>query len=160
MQSVRVSDESCARIKAAGEQYDIALSVHAPYYINLNATEEMWQAGRERLLAAARCGYKAGATDIIFHPGSYMKGEPRAACKIALERLSEVADTLKTGEVQGDPAAGDDGQERDARHAGRDDRVEPRDRKRAALRGLCAFARARRRRLIQHLSTNSPRRCV
>ncbi len=95
VQSVRVSDESCARIKAAGERYDVALSVHAPYYINLNATDEMWQAGRERLLAAARSGYKAGATDIIFHPGSYMKREPQVACKIAIERLSEVADTLK-----------------------------------------------------------------
>ena len=28
VQSVRVSDESCAKIKAAGEQYDVALSVH------------------------------------------------------------------------------------------------------------------------------------
>ena len=63
MQSVRVSDEACARIRAAAEQYDVALSVHAPYYINnLNATPEMWAAGRERLLAAARAGTKAGAT--------------------------------------------------------------------------------------------------
>jgi len=95
VQSVRVSDEACARIKAAGEQYDVAISVHAPYYINLNATEEMWAAGRERLLAAARAGAKAGATDIIFHPGSYMKAEPKAAYKVSVGRLSEVADTLK-----------------------------------------------------------------
>lgn len=96
VQSVRVSDEACAKIKAASEQFDVALSVHAPYYINLNAvTEEMWLAGRERLLAAARAGYKAGATDIIFHPGSYMKAEPKVAVKISTERLSEVSDTLK-----------------------------------------------------------------
>ena len=95
VQSVRVSDEACARIKAAGEQYDIALSVHAPYYINLNATDEMWAAGRERLLAAARCGCKAGATDIIFHPGSYMKADPKLAYTASRDRLAEVADTLK-----------------------------------------------------------------
>ncbi len=95
VQSVRVSDEACARIKVAGKQFDVALSVHAPYYINLNATEEMWAAGRERLLAAARAGFKSGATDIIFHPGSYMKGDPQAAYKIGTTRLSEVADTLK-----------------------------------------------------------------
>lgn len=96
VQSVRVSDDGCAKIKAAGEQYDVAISVHAPYYINLNAaTTEMWDAGRERLLTAARCGCKAGATDIIFHPGSYMKNEPRAAYKTGLDRLSEVSDTLK-----------------------------------------------------------------
>ncbi len=100
VQSVRVSDDSCAKIKEAGAQFDIALSVHAPYYINLNAdTEEMWLAGRERLLAAARAGYKAGATDIIFHPGSYMKRPPAEACAIAVQRLSEVAETLKKEKV-------------------------------------------------------------
>lgn len=100
VQSVRVSDDSCAKIKEAGAQFDIAISVHAPYYINLNAdTEEMWLAGRERLLAAARAGYKAGATDIIFHPGSYMKRPPAEACAIAVRRLSEVAETLKKEKV-------------------------------------------------------------
>jgi deoxyribonuclease-4 len=96
VQSVRVGDETCAAIKAAGEEYNVALSVHAPYYINLNAdTEEMWQAGRERLLAAARAGSKAGATDIIFHPGSYMKRQPAEAFAIATVRLREVALTVK-----------------------------------------------------------------
>lgn len=95
VQSVRVSDEACAKIRAAAEACDVAISVHAPYYINLNATSEMWAAGRERLLAAARAGAKAGATDIVFHPGTYAKSEPHVAYKMALERLSEVSDTLR-----------------------------------------------------------------
>lgn len=100
VQSVRVSDEACARIKAAAVEQNVAISVHAPYYINLNAdTEEMWLAGRERLLAAARAGYKAGATDIIFHPGSYMKRQPAEACAIAIERLREVAGTVRKENV-------------------------------------------------------------
>ncbi|MGQ9813602.1 MAG: TIM barrel protein [Candidatus Roseilinea sp.] len=100
VQSVVASDEACARIKAAAEQHDVAISVHAPYYINLNAdTEEAWLAGRERLLAAARAGYKAGATDIVFHPGSYMKRDPQVANKIALARLSEVAETLRKEKI-------------------------------------------------------------
>ena len=100
VQSVVAGDESCAKIKAAAEKHDVAISVHAPYYINLNAdTEEMWLAGRDRLLAAARTGYKAGATDIIFHPGSYMKRDPKAVNEIAVRRLSEVADTLRKEKV-------------------------------------------------------------
>ncbi len=100
VQSVVAGDEACARIRVAAEQHDVAISVHAPYYINLNAaTEAMWLAGRERLLAAARAGYKAGATDIIFHPGSYMKCDPQAANAVALARLSEVADTLRREKV-------------------------------------------------------------
>ncbi len=99
VQSVRVSDEACARIREAAERYDVAISVHAPYYINLNATPEMWAAGRERLLAAARAGAKAGATDIIFHPGSYMKDSPANAYRTSLDRLSEVAETLRKEQV-------------------------------------------------------------
>src|SRR5512139_1817105 len=96
VQSVRVSDETCAVIKSTAVEAKLALSVHAPYYINLNAqTKDMWQAGRDRLLAAARAGYKAGATDIIFHPGSYMQAEPTAVDQIAVQRLTEVAAQLK-----------------------------------------------------------------
>jgi deoxyribonuclease-4 len=101
VQSVRVSDETCAVIKSTAQQANLALSVHAPYYINLNAqTKDMWAAGRDRLLAAARAGYKAGATDIIFHPGSYMKDEPAAANKIAVQRLAEVAAQLQAEGVK------------------------------------------------------------
>ncbi len=96
VQSVRVSDETCAAIKATAAEHQFALSVHAPYYINLNAqTKDLWQGSRERLLAAARAGYKAGATDIIFHPGSYMKDEPAAAYKIGGQRLADVVAQLK-----------------------------------------------------------------
>src|SRR5512136_641961 len=101
VQSVRVSDETCAVIKSTAVEADLALSVHAPYYINLNAqTKDMWQAGRDRLLAAARAGYKAGATDIIFHPGSYMKGEPAVVNQIAVQRLAEVAAQLQAEGVK------------------------------------------------------------
>ena len=96
VQSVRVSAETCAVIKATAQQAKLALSVHAPYYINLNAqTQELWAAGRDRLVAAARAGYKAGATDIIFHPGSYMSNTPAEAFKIATARLAEVVAQLQ-----------------------------------------------------------------
>ena len=96
VQSVRVSDETCAVIKATAQEAALSLSVHAPYYINLNAqTKDMWAAGRDRLLAAARAGYKAGATDIIFHPGSYMINSPAQAFKTASARLAEVAAQLQ-----------------------------------------------------------------
>ena len=93
--TTNIGDEVCARIRAAAEIYQVALSVHASYFFNLNATsDEMWQAGRERLLQAARLGYKAGATDIIFHPGSYMKQEPKAVFGVARDRLAGIADQL------------------------------------------------------------------
>ena len=37
VQSVRVTDESCKEMKQAAADHSISLSVHAPYYINLNS---------------------------------------------------------------------------------------------------------------------------
>jgi len=39
---VRVGDATCAASKQAGETAGVALSVHAPYYINLNGEDEKW----------------------------------------------------------------------------------------------------------------------
>jgi deoxyribonuclease-4 len=101
VQSVRVSDETCATIKQTSEAAGLPLSVHAPYYINLNAqTKDLLKAGLDRLRAAARAGYKAGATDIIFHPGSYMNEAPAKVYPVARKRLAEVADQLKSEGVQ------------------------------------------------------------
>ena len=70
MQSVRVTEATCAAIKAQAVEQGVSLSVHAPYFINLNADAEEWPKSRKRLMDAAHYGNLAGATDIIFHPGS------------------------------------------------------------------------------------------
>jgi deoxyribonuclease-4 len=87
VQSVRVSEATCALIKAAGEENSVALSVHAPYFINLNAEKDEWPKSRKRLMDAAHYGYLAGATDIVFHPGSYFGNDPAEVLKTALPRL-------------------------------------------------------------------------
>ncbi|MCQ3935531.1 MAG: hypothetical protein DPW18_00655 [Chloroflexi bacterium] len=87
VQSVRVTEATCAAIKAAGQQEAVALSVHAPYFINLNAAGEEWPKSRKRLMDAAHYGYLAGATDIIFHPGSYFGSDPAEVLKAAIPRL-------------------------------------------------------------------------
>jgi deoxyribonuclease-4 len=96
VQSVRVSDETCAEIKAAAKKYNVTLSIHAPYYINLNSqTAELMAKSDERLLAAARKGYLAGATDIIFHPGSYHTQPPEQVYERAKQKLLEITGILK-----------------------------------------------------------------
>jgi len=87
VQAVRVTDATCAAIKMTGEAQGVALSVHAPYYINLNADKEEWPKSRKRLMDAAHYGNLAGATDIIFHPGSYFANDPLEVLKVALPRL-------------------------------------------------------------------------
>lgn len=96
VQSVRVTDATCAVIRQAALDNDVAISVHAPYYINLNAqTAELLEAARARLLAAARYGAKAGATDIIFHPASYHGQPPGEVYERVRAQLVELTQMLR-----------------------------------------------------------------
>lgn len=96
VQAVRVSEETCAAIKAVAAEQDVAISVHAPYFINLNADETEWPKSRQRLMDAAHYGYLAGATDIVFHPGSYF-GRPAAeVLPMVIRRLRECVGELRS----------------------------------------------------------------
>src|SRR5512138_3179029 len=95
VQSVRVTEATCAAIKQCGTDQTVALSVHAPYFINLNASAEEWPKSRKRLMDAAHYGNLAGATDIIFHPGSYFANDPVDVLKVALPRLQGCVDELR-----------------------------------------------------------------
>jgi deoxyribonuclease-4 len=95
VQSVRVSAETCALIKAAAKEKDVAVSVHAPYFINLNADKEEWPKSRQRLMDAAHYGNLAGATDIIFHPGSYFERPADEVLEVAIPRLQGCVDELR-----------------------------------------------------------------
>jgi deoxyribonuclease IV len=95
VQSVRVSEETCALIKKESQVNKVSLSVHAPYFINLNASDEEWPKSRQRLMDAAHYGYLAGATDIIFHPGSYFERPSVEVLKVAIPRLQGCVSELR-----------------------------------------------------------------
>lgn len=94
VQSVRVTETTCATIKSTAENFKVKISVHAPYYINLNANDEEWPKSRKRLMDAAHFGNLAGATDIIFHPGSYFGEEPAKVLPCVINRLKGCVDEL------------------------------------------------------------------
>lgn len=95
VRAVRVTPETCAAIQREAAAQDVAISVHAPYFINLNADDEEWPKSRQRLMNAAIYGSLAGATDIIFHPGSYFGAPPEAVLPLAIERLQGCQDELR-----------------------------------------------------------------
>lgn len=95
-QSVRVTDETCAVIAATAAEHHITLSVHAPYFINLNSqTDDLMEKSDARLLLAARKGWLAGAKDIVFHPGSYHGQEPALVLDRARTKLTELTHILR-----------------------------------------------------------------
>jgi len=95
VRAVRVTEETCAAIKSTASQQDVLISIHAPYFINLNASEEEWINSRKRLMDSAIYGNLAGATDIIFHPGSYFEKPPSEVVPIAIKRLEGCLEELR-----------------------------------------------------------------
>lgn len=95
VQSVRVSDQTCEEIRKTAQAHGVSLSVHAPYYINLNSqTADLMRKSDERLLQAARKGFLSGARDIVFHPGSYHEQPPETVYERVKEKLLEIRGIL------------------------------------------------------------------
>ncbi len=94
--AVRVTEKTCAEIQKTGQEQGVLVSVHAPYFINLNANDEEWPRSRKRLMDAAHYGALAGATDIVFHPGSYFNLPPQEALAKAIPRLQGCVEELRS----------------------------------------------------------------
>ncbi|MGB7539560.1 MAG: TIM barrel protein [Anaerolineales bacterium] len=95
VRSVRISPASCEAIRAQAQSSGVALSVHAPYFINLNADSTEWPKSRKRIMDAAHFGNLAGATDIVIHPGSYFGRPPSEVLKTAVPRLEGCVKELR-----------------------------------------------------------------
>ncbi len=69
---VSMGEKTAQKVRGAAQEQKVRLSVHAPYYINLNSAEaDKVEASRERILKAARVGWLCGAQSIVFHPAFY-----------------------------------------------------------------------------------------
>ncbi|AFV24201.1 Endonuclease IV [Methanolobus psychrophilus R15] len=72
VRGVKMGEKSASNVLEKAEKLDVSLSVHAPYYINLNSAEpEKIDASIGRIYAAARTGSLCGARNIVFHPAYY-----------------------------------------------------------------------------------------
>jgi deoxyribonuclease-4 len=93
--SINISKEKAPAIKKVSEKEEVELTVHAPYYINLNAKEKpKAHASINRILASARIGFLCGAKSVAFHAGFYMKGEPKKVYETIKEKIKEIEKNL------------------------------------------------------------------
>jgi deoxyribonuclease IV len=96
VQGVKMNLDTAAGIRAEAERLGIALSVHAPYWVNLNSVEPGKRlASQERLVHAARLGRALGARNIVFHAGFYGRSTPEQTFAAIREGLEEVVSILR-----------------------------------------------------------------
>ncbi|MHB8171294.1 MAG: TIM barrel protein [Thermincolia bacterium] len=96
---VRLSEKLAREIGAKAKEFDIAMSIHAPYYINLSSEDPKIQASSKvHLQKSLEVAQWLGATRIAFHAGGGGKGDRKEALNRAKRLLAEV---LEEKEVAG-----------------------------------------------------------
>ena len=96
VRSVNITKEKAPAVRKSAEQNGIILTCHAPYYINLNSTENAkLKASIYRILSAARIADLCGAWSVCFHPGFYQQSTKEEAYNRVKESVNEIIKTLK-----------------------------------------------------------------
>ena len=72
--NVYIKPEDAEKIGKKAKELNIELSIHAPYFVNLNSAEEKKiEATKKRILSCCEIGELLGAKVVVFHPGYYSK---------------------------------------------------------------------------------------
>ncbi|MEM0061847.1 MAG: TIM barrel protein [Ignisphaera sp.] len=96
VRGVRMGDEMAAEVRELASSLGVLLTVHAPYYINLNSSEaQKVEASINRVLESARVGFKAGAWSVVFHSGYYGSSPSEEAYRNVREALKRIVKTLR-----------------------------------------------------------------
>jgi deoxyribonuclease-4 len=101
VRGVHMSPEAARRVNGAREQKNVRLSVHAPYFINLNAKEkDKLNASKKRIFDSARIGNIAGAKLVTFHPGFFQGEEKKVVLEKVITEIGDILDEMKKHELK------------------------------------------------------------
>ncbi len=98
---VRMGNDTAEQIRTKAEKLTLELSVHGPYYINLNSVEEGKQRASEtRIFESARVGALCGAQALTFHPAYMMKSTQSEVAAKVLESLESILNAMHQNKIQ------------------------------------------------------------
>lgn len=94
---VYIKDEKDMKeIKKATQKFGVKLSIHAPYWVNLNSKEiEKVRKSKERILKCCEVGSKIGADVVVFHPGYYGGMDKEESYQNIKDRIKEMQVVIK-----------------------------------------------------------------
>lgn len=95
--SIYIKLSDAKKIAEAAKKYNIRLSIHAPYFINLNSDEqEKIEASKQRILKCCEIGNLLGAKKIVLHSGFYSKHTPEETYTKIKKSIVELMSEIKT----------------------------------------------------------------
>lgn len=88
---VNIKEDTATLIGEEAKKYDIAFSVHAPYYINFSSLEtDKLESSKRYVLETLQAAQWMGATRVVFHPGACRNIDRIKALNIALKSFGEL----------------------------------------------------------------------
>lgn len=98
---VTVGQDTAEKIGAAAKEYDIALSIHTPYFINLSSAEtERRQKNIGYILASCRVADAMGATRLTVHCGGLGKLSREKAMQNSKENIKLILQAMEQEKYQ------------------------------------------------------------
>ena len=93
---INVSDAKAAAIGALANNFDVAISVHAPYYINFaNPDDAMAEKSYAYVINSAKKALQFGGNRVIFHPSTVGKMTRADAVALTKTRMAILADMIR-----------------------------------------------------------------
>ncbi|MEN9625999.1 MAG: hypothetical protein RL557_327 [archaeon] len=90
------NDADMAMIRAAAEKFNIKLSIHAQYWVNLNSSEKKKiEESKQRIIKCCEVGEKLGCYRVVFHPGYYGKMAPEETYANIRDAILDMQEVIK-----------------------------------------------------------------
>jgi len=93
---VYIKEDDAKKIGEKAKELDIQLTIHAPYWINLNSEErEKIEKSKERILNSLKIGDLLNASLVVFHPGYYGKMDKKKTFENIKKEILELQEKRK-----------------------------------------------------------------
>ena len=95
-----MEDEEAQFLHDFAKENDVELHVHAPYYLNLAATDEELDNSFDKILYSATIGQKMGAKSVVVHPGYYGEEGEKKTLKRIIKNVKKLQNNFKKEKIK------------------------------------------------------------
>lgn len=89
-------EKDAKRIRKVAKKFGIKLTIHAPYWVNLNSEDwEKVEASKKRILDSCKVGHWLGAERVVFHCGYFEKKDKEETYENIKNRIKEMLEEIK-----------------------------------------------------------------
>lgn len=101
VKGVQMKENIAVKVAKTASEYNIKLSAHAPYYINLNAKEpEKIAASKQRILHSARIASMCGAQSLVVHTAFFMGNPLEVAYPKIRQNLKDTLEMIEKERIE------------------------------------------------------------